>query len=163
MKSILFLDIDGVLNSRQYIRRMNELWDDPKYQIDPDCVVRLNKITDETGANIVVSSTWRIPFLHTADGLTKLQDLFSGYGITGKVVGMTPDFVAQQYGSLYVASGHRGDEITAWLTDNPEVDNFVILDDETVTGYDDRLIKTEFDTGLLDSHVERAIIMLGKM
>jgi hypothetical protein len=156
---IIFLDIDGVLNSRQYITHMSDLFDDPKHQIDPACVVRLNTITDTVGANIVVSSTWRKAF----HSVYQLQECIASYGITGKVVGMTPDFVAQQPSGLYVAYGHRGGEITAWMNDNLGVDNYIVIDDESVMGHGDRLIKTQFDTGLLDSHVEIAITMLGRI
>jgi hypothetical protein len=47
---VIFLDIDGVLNSGKYIIRLDGLFDNPTHQMDPEAVVRLNRITDETGA-----------------------------------------------------------------------------------------------------------------
>jgi hypothetical protein len=158
--NLIFLDIDGVLNSRNYITKMGDLWDDPKYQMDPAAVARLNRITDATGASIVIISTWRLAFTHCLD---KLQACMASYGITGQVIGMTPDLVAMQ-GSLYVARATRGGEVDQWMFDNTmpmAKDNIVILDDETVDGWQDVHIKTNFDDGLQDSHVDRAIALLG--
>ena len=55
-----------------------------------------------------------------------------------------------------------GDEIASWLHGRPEVESFVVLDDDSdMTAVQDRHVKTSFDGGLLDEHVERAIQMLG--
>jgi hypothetical protein len=132
---------------------MDELWDDPKNQMDPIAVARLNRITDETGASIVVTSTWRkaFHFVH------QLRDSMIGYGITGNVIDMTPD--------LILMGNHRGDEIKMWLAmqEQDKIDVFVVLDDESVTSMDEHLIKTSFDDGLQDSHVELAIAKLGAL
>jgi hypothetical protein len=155
---LVFLDIDGVLNSKQYILKVTDLFDDPKFQIDPAAVVRLNRITDATDASIVVSSTWRKSFTHYLD---KLQVCMASYSITAPIIGMTPDMVVP-YGSILMATGHRGDEIQAWLDDNNHMDPFIVIDDERVSNMDNHLVKTDFDTGLLDHHVDQAIIMLGR-
>lgn len=147
MKGI-FLDIDGVMNSRQYIRKMDVLWDDPKFQMDPEAVARLNTITDKTGAGIIITSTWRKAFYY----LHQCQDSMAEYGITGTILGMTPDLV--------VMGNHRGEEIKLWLDSNP-LDTFIILDDEGVTDMDSYLIRTTFDLGLQDEHVQQAIARLG--
>ena len=150
---ILFLDIDGVLNSGNYIIRLDGLFDDPKYQIDPDAVVRLNAITDLTGCKIVVSSTWRLAFLgQMADPLRSLQGCLRSYGITGDVIDMTPD-------KRNAIRNRRGKEIQAWLDAHyNEVEKFVIIDDDTDMG---RLktyhVKTLFADGIQDIHV-RAIV-----
>ena len=159
---VIFLDIDGVLNSKKYITSMKDLWDDPKYQMDPLAVARLNRITDTTGADIVVSSTWRLAFTHHLD---KLQDCMASYGITGRVIGMTPDLVAMDY-NLYMAKPTRGGEIDQWLFDNTNPmakDYVIVLDDETVDGWRHVHVKTNFDDGLQDSHVDQAIALLGKI
>lgn len=64
---VVFLDIDGVL-SRE---------DGPK---TPDLVGRLNRITDMTGAVLVIHSTWR--WLHSLSALT---EYLRGWGVTGVV------------------------------------------------------------------------------
>jgi hypothetical protein len=66
-KPVVFLDIDGVLNSKQWYAHdaashegisstERKLWE---HSIDPDCVQRLNRILQQTGAVVIVSSSWR--------------------------------------------------------------------------------------------------------
>lgn len=144
---ILFLDIDGVLNSRQFFLKVagqNLLPDD---KIDPDMVARLNQITDATGAHIVVSSTWRYAYQNNLSGL---QSMLKRHGVTGLVIGMTN------------TDNHaRGLQIKQWLDWHANADAFVILDDDS----DDQmlhLVKTTFDLGLQDNHVADAIKILNK-
>lgn len=53
---IIFLDIDGVLNSRAYDRKRN--WNE-QTDIDETRLPLIKEIVDATGAKIVLSSTWR--------------------------------------------------------------------------------------------------------
>ena len=56
----LFLDVDGVLNSVSWYR---EEWNKnhayPQGDFDPKCVELVNRIVEETGCKVVVSSSWR--------------------------------------------------------------------------------------------------------
>ena len=151
MARLIFLDIDGVLNSRHFILKMQGLFDNPAHQIDPDAVARLNKITDATGAFIVVSSTWRLPFV-IFNNIQGLKDLLQDHHITGPFLGATPN-----------SDGPRGNQIQDWLDSHMDlhVDSFIILDDDSDMGaLTSRLIKTTFDDGLQDSHVAQAIALL---
>lgn len=49
----LFLDIDGVLNGHDYSDEAKSC------NIRRECVFRLNRVVNETGCKIVVSSAWR--------------------------------------------------------------------------------------------------------
>lgn len=158
---IIFLDIDGVVNSQTYIDKIGkDVFGDPRYghnqyQMDPEAVARLNKITDATGAKLVVSSNWRwpfIPYMRVAD----LATFMAGYGITGEVIGMTPKLPDD-------TEHKRGKEISAWLASNLyfNVATFIVLDDIVVVGHEAQQIKTEFATGLLDEHVWEAMGLLG--
>ena len=66
---VIFLDIDGVLNCQQaYINGSCEYVDGPgfKYQkCYPPSKELLNKLIEETGAKVVISSSWRKDGLHT--------------------------------------------------------------------------------------------------
>jgi hypothetical protein len=146
---IIFLDIDGVLNSGDYIRWCDGAFDDPLNQIDSSAVVKLNRITVATGAKIVVSSTWRLAFRHQPDPLRLLKNCLACYNITGEVIGMTG-----------VEDGGRKNEIQAWLDVNPEVDKYIIIDDDVIGAHSGHVIKTSFETGLQDSDVEVAIKLL---
>lgn len=153
----IFLDIDGVLNSGKYIKRLDGDFDDPINQIDPVAVVRLNQLTDTTGAKIVVSSTWRLAFLgQCAEPLRSLQGCLQTYGITGAVIGMTPN-------KANAVRNRRGKEIQAWIDDHySEIEKFVIIDDDSDMGrLLPHLIKTLFSDGLQDIHVQTIIGILG--
>ena len=52
MKKIIFLDIDGVLATPEYLK--DGLW-----ALNPDKQEMLGKILSETNADIVLSSSWR--------------------------------------------------------------------------------------------------------
>lgn len=153
---LLFLDIDGVLSSGSYILRIEEQFDLVENQIDQDAVSLLNKITDATGAAIVVSSTWRLSFLDLPSGLLKIQKFLKSYGITGSVIGMTPY-------KMNAIRNQRGKEIQQWLNDNadtfPEgIEKFVIIDDDADMGrLKTHLVQTEFKNGLQENHVMEII------
>lgn len=62
MNKIIFLDIDGVLNSNQYwasIQDKKKIMPEMEFELDPQCLRNLKKITDETNSKIVVTSTWK--------------------------------------------------------------------------------------------------------
>ena len=147
---IIFLDIDGVLNSRKYILSVGDIFDDPVFQVDPKTVKLVNILHQATQAAIVVTSTWRKAFQGQLD---KLQDCLASYKIQAPVVGMTDD--------LAFASNSRGSEIKKYLSEHPEVRNFVIFDDENIAEFPQNLIQTTFDEGLQVSHITRAIEHLG--
>lgn len=153
MLKIIFLDIDEVLNSKQYKREIGSKFTDPKYQIDPLAVKRLNAIVSATGAKIVISSTWRLSFIYSADALQKLQDCFAQYGIND-IIDYTPQILATDGTPLI---SFRGDEIKEWLKDKQDV-NFVVIDDIDMTDdFGNRMILTHENDGLQDYHVSKAI------
>jgi HAD domain in Swiss Army Knife RNA repair proteins len=120
---IVFLDIDGVLNNpgcySDLGRKASGTHARPLcYAIDA-----LNRITDETEALIVVSSTWRL-----AMPFCELYHIMKSWGIRGQIIGSTPKSAYNN--GVILVSQSRGGEINAWLKDH-EVASFVILDDET--------------------------------
>ena len=79
---ILFLDIDGVLNAREYDRKRN--WNE-QTDIDETRLPLVKEIIDKTGAKIVLISTWRSHLnrdesLCDEDG-NYINRLFSKYGL----------------------------------------------------------------------------------
>lgn len=142
---IIFLDIDGVLTTRATQYRTG----------DPKCVAELNHITDSTGAAIVVSSTWR----HDP----KIADILRSWGVTGEVIGVTPDLARPLPSSGIIQAVERGEEIAQWLLDNEahRYARFVILDDDNDMGHFTRyLVRTGSLAGLQASDAERAIHLL---
>ena len=151
---IIFLDIDGVLNyetcwGRPENENTQDVWDE-------DCVSELNRIVEETGAKIVVSSTWRLYDDAYAIIIEKM-------GIKeGSIIGKTKDYLP-----IIKAGGTcRGDEIQDWLdTTNDVIENFVILDDDDDMGeLVPYLIQTDFrDKGLTKEIADKAILFLNKV
>ena len=156
---VIFLDIDGVLNSGKYIKSLGaDLWDNPVNQMDPVAVARLNTITVATKAKIVVSSSWRLPFLTHPTPLPALQACMKSYGIAGDIIGMTCE-------KANAVRNRRGKEIQKWINDNySNIEKFVIIDDDSDMG---RLrvhqVLTKFEDGLQDFHADRIIEILGRV
>ena len=152
---IIFLDIDGVLNSKAYDYKRN--WNEQTY-IDETRLPLLKKIVDETGARIVLSSTWREHWEKQSekcdgDGIY-MNNTFQKFGL--EIYDKTP------YLGL---SADRPEEIKAWLECAEEpIESFVIIDDYRYGwgSLADNFVKTNpnFGLGLEEEHVQRAIEIL---
>lgn len=130
---IIFCDFDGVLNSQLYHttpvkdRETNLGF---AGDIDPAAVKLLNQLCSDTGAKVVVSSTWRL-----GRTVEELQDLLNKRGFTGEVIGTTPDMRTGQHGHCIL----RGNEILAWIKENRAIigadyhdyRHYVIFDDDS--------------------------------
>lgn len=175
---VIFLDVDGVLNSESYALKLEAKHRQlghtepvsPKrettcdcfklyHQIDRDAVARLNRLVATTGAKIVVSSTWRKLF-----DPPELRRMLEEHGLMGEIIGETPEGHGEP--EMVTVYGHlermyRGYEIDFWLRKHPEVDRFVILDDGSdMAMHGNRLVQTDCEDGLCDEHVELAIRVL---
>lgn len=158
---IVFLDFDGVLNSRPFLiksrsRMSKSGWrEDPTDDIDPQAVGVLNDIIARSGAKVVISSSWRLFYGHD-----DLRRFLKERGLQGEpIIGQTPERF-----KMSDRWSERGHEIQQWLDDNKElgVESFVILDDNSDMAHlMDKLVKTDFDEGLLASHVETVLARLG--
>ena len=111
---VIFLDIDGVLNLCYEGR------DEYGSLFHPHLVDNLRRLIDKTGAKIVISSTWRM------SGLVIMKEMWIKRELPGEVIDITPNFM-KHYGTTLC----RGKEIDAYLKDHPEVESYVILDDDT--------------------------------
>ncbi len=154
-----FLDIDGVLNCHRYFvalgictaRHGTDEW--VALQLDPAAVGRLNAIIDATGAEVVISSSWRLAYSQGT-----IARALRARGFLGKVISMTG------YRSDGDSTNRRGFEIQDWLDANaPFERRLVILDDSSDFGNLLRFhVKTSWLDGLLDCHVPQAINMLNE-
>ena len=133
---VIFLDIDGVLNSIQ---------DKFSWTIETDIhFIRLKRIVEKTGAQIVLSSSWRMGNSGRDIVHKRLQQFSMDF------IDVTPIFNGQ----------HRGREIADWLSRH-EVESFVILDDEgDMDELVNHLVKTDMNIGLQDGDVDKAINLL---
>lgn len=157
--SLLFLDIDGVLNSEN---TNFGIYEEP---LDPVNIEPFNRIIAVAAPRIVISSTWR--FFWSVDSL---RDSFREAGIRGEIIGATPslhDPMDEAAAAEFEIT--RGQEIFAWFKEESGRDphqpdcRFVILDDRTdLEPYLDQLVLTRMSEGLTESHADRVIEMLGE-
>lgn len=158
---VIFLDIDGVLNTH-YLPEVIHEFNGIKIgfnQLNKETIKNLNTITDFTDAKIVISSSWRMG-CKTPERFDVLKNFLKTQGVTGEILGRTP--IGEEYGATIgnlVIAFPRGREIQLWLKQYPGViTNFVIIDDgsdmEHLTPH---LIQTDFEVGLVDGVAVRVI------
>lgn len=114
---VIFLDFDGVLNSRRYLEKHGGVG----VAIDPARLELLKQLVYATDAEIVLSTSWRshwsiIGWMGDAVG-QEINRIFDSAGLY--VYDKTPDL-----------GRNRDEEIAAWLKAHPQVKSFVVLDDE---------------------------------
>lgn len=136
---VVFLDIDGVLNNFDLVRANGFDY------IDDRMVARLGLIVSQTGADIVLSSFWR---LNPKDRSLVDQAL--------KAAGM---FVSDRTPSI---PGERSVEISSWLSERPDVRRFAILDDDdgAGVGLEHSFFQTDPDVGITYEIARRVIVHL---
>lgn len=161
---IIFLDIDGVLNSWQQWEAKT-IVPSPRgleFGVSTYHIEQLNKlITHFPSLRFVLSSTWRIltPY-------NELQPYLEKHGFTGQLISQTRygnynwDPTGSKKGK---GSEPRGYQIQDWLSENPEVEAFAILDDDSdmehLLPY---LIKTSSQSGLQPHHILETIDLIEK-
>ena len=165
-RKIIFLDIDGVLNTKWWYTRMdrNTPRDKYGYAFDPKAVANLRRVVDETGAGIVISSSWKCM------GLSQMEDMWDERNLPGNVVGITPNSVSDE---LLVDTDidsmelfHiRGEEIKEWLTKHGKhVSHYVIIDDmdNMLPEQQSHFVHTNPEIGISEEGAEKAIGILNK-
>jgi hypothetical protein len=150
MNKIIYLDIDGVLNSDDFAKFcLEEEGYNPfiEDELDPRAIKNLKYIIDETGAKIILSSSWRWES-DARDAVHKQLKMFNLDFI---------DTTTMEIGRCK----SRTMEIEAHLQDHPEIKNYVILDDDEIESpLNERHVKTTFKFGLTREKAEQAINIL---
>lgn len=150
--NIIFLDIDGVLNSHRKLEEVYNKTHKPhsgyEYPFDEICLNNLKKLVEITDSKLVITSVWR----KDEEGRVTLTKALKEYELDQYIIGYTP-----------ILGKKRGIEIQAYLDQLDYTPNFIILDDnsdmEELINY---LVKTNIKVGLTESNVEEAIIKLTK-
>lgn len=151
---VIFLDKDGVLNSDDFFDKADkQSYEGAEIDVDIEKVKLLKRAVDATGASVVVTASAR----YTRGGQALIQ-LLRNHQI---LADLTP-FIGNK----------RGIEIKKWLSEHPDTEDFVILDDEVFDSYDaelmSKLIKISngngmnFGKGLMQKDVEDIIQRLGR-
>ena len=111
---VIFFDVDGVLNSEEYLNSVIGInVTGIAREVDMEKVKLLKQAVNKTGAKVVMTSSIRLSPIG--------RDLKEVLQREGMLVGVTP-FINEE----------RGKEIKAWIKMNGGVEDFVILDDETL-------------------------------
>ena len=145
---VIFLDIDGCLNTEEWRNSTEDYFDKP---ICEEHMSFLKFLCDATEARIVLSSSWREHWNEgeqQADPLGKyFNKIFAKYGL--KIHSKTPEL-----------HGDRKAEIESWIDNyKNQVEEFVIIDDVDY-GFDKHFVKTSDQTGLDEEASEKAIEFL---
>jgi len=150
---IIFLDIDGVLNSQEFLKKRTKkgsILD----MIDLEACKILQHIIDKTEAKIVLSSTWRFNYYD------KLKLFFKDHGFNIDIIDKT---------DRGCSNCVRGNEIRKWLKDNVKQGGLIvegaaycIIDDDSdmLLWQEDYFVHTENKHGLTDDDASYAISIL---
>lgn len=131
---VLFLDIDGVLNSTRTALALggipHDLRPEDVSKLDPVALALIRNLCRAAGLSVVVSSSWRI--LHHWDAIGRALNL--------PTMDATPR----------CPTGFRGDEVRAWLAAHPEVRDWAAVDDDCDFHPDQasRLVRVDSAEGL---------------
>ncbi len=137
--NILFLDIDGVLTSDT-----TPISDKLLYAFSPKCVQVLNAILQKYKLKIVLTSSWRTVF-----DAEKQNQVFKENGVIQMPYGQTSN----------LGYNNRSEEIKAYLKKR-KVENFLILDDMEIKGFNAHFVRTNPSTGLTEEDLKKVDLVL---
>ena len=159
MNNVIFLDIDGVLNSN--------FWNDSHQKeisdgtlIDIEKIRLLSKLVKNTNAKIILHSGWRFWFNSKLEPTRKesinLSRLLQQEGIA--IDGMTPDFSTEEIRKSKKFSLVKSSEILVWLSEHKEIDKWIVIDDLDLHNpeIEAHQIKTDSSIGLTIENVQKA-------
>lgn len=162
---IIFLDIDGVLNSNFWNSAHERELSDGTL-IERDKVALLGELVKKTNAGIVLHSGWRFWFDHHLEPLRteakNLVDLLRAEEM--KIYDVTPDYTTEEIRRTKKFSLVKAKEILGWLERHQETEGWIVIDDLDL--HDEQIlrhqIKTDPAVGLSQGDIERAEMMLLK-
>lgn len=143
---VLFLDIDGVIcTDRTYYAYAQDKTKSILRTWDPISIKLVNRLCMDYNLEVVVSSSWRqihdVPLILLTHG-------FQG------------NFHKDEKTPQRMSSNTRGCQIHEWLDNHPDINNFIILDDEADGIMDSNLqpfhIQTDHENGFLTSNWRQA-------
>ena len=156
---VIFIDFDGVITIPE-----------TKWNISLPHIKRIKKICDNTDAKLVISSSWqRYAGTKNETREERVTNWLNGIlmkDINGPIKKFFEDYTYDMSGRFYSEFGNvRGSDIKSWLTRNPDVDNYVIIDDEGDM-LDEQLfnfVQTDWSFGIQDREVKLAIDVLNNI
>lgn len=162
---LVFLDLDGVMNSNDYYVARGAKTPSENVEefylemIDPSAVKLLNTLVQKTDCKIVISSTWRDSAIE--------HNVLEKCGFIGEVIGRTPLY-REMPKQVYTPTYMRGYEINQWIHDNMDspgtYNSYVIFDDDAdmLESQKQNFIHVDFMKGLQTKNIQEAIQILKK-
>lgn len=160
---VIFLDVDGVLNSN--------FWNDIHQReisdgtlIDAEKVQLLGQLIRSTKAKVVLHSGWKFWFDSEINPLRKeaerLKKMFEEEGI--KIESLTPDHTTEEIKINKKFSLVKAGEILSWISEHSSVDRWIVIDDLDLHNeeIEKHQIKTDAGIGLTVEDIRKAEQML---
>lgn len=156
---IIFLDIDGVLNSSTYMKSFCVCGDSYFTDVvDPTIVNKLKKFLDKhDDTKLVITSSWRYGNVYDTIELFKSTGLRE---LNKYIVGVTPRLI-YSFGRgdeiQWFINNYNTDVIGDLVNDYFEIDRYVIVDDEVFDLTDNQMeytIQIDNNTGLTDENIK---------
>jgi hypothetical protein len=140
---VLFLDIDGVLNSKVYYKYIYKP-ENGNSRIDPYCVILVRRLIEEFSLKVVITSTWRNGVENRL--IRELQE----HSLI--------DYLHEDGYTPVIRPANRGKEIELWLKNHPEVKDYIILDDNEnlLEHQQSRFVKTSTYLGMVQERYNHA-------
>ena len=164
MDNVIFLDVDGVLNSKFWDNDHQREISEGKY-VDLEAVKLFGSLVKRTDAKVILHSGWRFWFDKAMNPLRHEAEFFANAmkneGI--QIAGVTPDLTTEEIRKTKKFSLVKADEILQWLRENP-TDNWVVIDDLELHNSEiaGRQVQTDAEVGLTESDVEKAVNILSE-
>jgi len=140
---IIFLDIDGVLNSDTYHKSVNTKLKDWS-RFDPQSVKMITSLIQDFNTKIVISSLWRLVAKKQLAIELKKSDLTK--------------YLHNDWSTPILEPPHRGKEIKLWLEAHSDISDFIIIDDDedVLPEHNSKFIKTTMEEGFQAVHYYKA-------
>lgn len=149
---VIFLDFDGVITIP------------PKWSFNDNNIKWIKKIVDETGAKLVVSSSYR------SGTPPNVQDTIKKTFIRAKspnkmiqwLIDNIYDVTSYHIDDKYLEFNNRGAEIQTWLDNHNDIESYVIIDDDSDM-LDSQLyhfVQTNYEYGVGEHEAQNAIKIL---
>ena len=162
MGNVIFLDVDGVLNSKFWDDEHQREISEGKY-VDIEAVKLFSGLVKKTDAKVILHSGWRFWFDEEMKPNRSEAEFFAdamkNEGVT--ISGVTPDLTTEEIRKAKKFSLVKADEILQWLKENP-TDNWLVIDDLDLhnSEIESHQVKTDAEVGLTKEKKEKALSIL---
>jgi len=160
---IIFLDVDGVLNSEVW-NHNHKFEAENGFLIDEEAIKLLSYLIKTSGAKIVLHSGWRFWFDKNFSPIRKesenFKNLLDKNGLS--FYDFTPDLTTEEIRESGKFSLAKPKEILLWLNNHSDISNWVVIDDivlndETIQKHQ---VAPDSKIGLSIADLEKAIKLL---